>query len=268
MEMQAWSSSPLTRLRCIGQYANAVLRFEIDFPGDYPERPPVVTFLSDVFHPLVTPLTTYTYTTRDTGGETVSAADQDRLPPGVLSLRHGFPEWFDAPKRGRSNKELDSAHMNHDQQHTTAADHAQATKQPPLTVEILQYLRIVFDTEVVLDTIPLEMAANTGAWHAWRSYRSKILGGRASPATNLPGTGSDTTSERSTSPRQQPGGARRPAEWNWQGVWDDRVKKSIQTSISEQALYSGEPNDVMCFSKMDADAVNQAPSPWRENAVT
>ena len=229
----------------------------------------MVTFLSDVFHPLVTPLTTYTYSTRDTGGETVSAADRDRLPPGGLSLRHGFPEWFDAVRGSESNRDVNPAQDDHDKHTTgTTPETGASTRQPPMTVEVLQYLHIIFDTEAMLDAVPLEAAANTGAWHAWRSYRSRMLGGRASPATSQPSSTSDAMSERSTSPRQQPGGARRPAEWNWQGVWEDRVKKSVQASISEHMLFAGDNDDIICFSKMDADAVDQIMPPWKSGTTT
>lgn len=217
-----------------------------------------MTFLSDVFHPLVTPLTTYSYITRDAGGETVSAADRDRLQPGGLSLRHGFPEWFDGGRGGLSEGDVQPA--NDERRKDNAASMAKAlssTSQPPLTVEVLQYIRVIFDTEAVVDSVPLEAAVNPGAWHAWRSYRSRSVGGRSSPAVNLPSSPSDTTSERSTSPRQQPGGARKPAEWNWQGVWEDRVKKSVQASISEPMLFASDNDDVITFSKMDADAVQQ-----------
>jgi hypothetical protein len=243
---------------CIGPYANAVLRFEIDFPDDYPTRPPIVTCLNDVFHPLVTPLTSYTYATRDAGGNTVTAADRDRLPPGALSLRYGFPEWFESGRVSSDNK--DRASSNTGTAERDAASRPDAiggTMQPPLTVEVLQYMRIVFDTEAMLDAVPLEAAANPGAWHAWRSYRARALAGTASPVTHLPSSPSDTASERSPSPRQQPGGARKPAEWNWQGVWEDRVKKSVQASISEPTLFAGDNGEVICFSKMDDDAVQQ-----------
>ena len=188
----------------------------------------------------------------------MSAADRDRLPPGGLSLRYGFPEWFDSGKDGLSNKDVASSNVE-SEKHNVASELKPlgSASQPPLTVEVLQYIRIVFDTETMLDSVPLEAAANPGAWHAWRSYRARVPGGRASPATNLPSSPSDTTSERSTSPRQQPGGARRPAEWNWQGVWEDRVKKSVQASISEPMLFAGDNNDVICFSKMDTEAVQQ-----------
>lgn len=252
------TSTPSLTHRCIGPYANAVLRFEIDFPADYPARPPIVTFLSDVFHPLVTPLTTYSYATRDAGEETVSAADRDRLPPGGLSLRYGFPEWTLSNQAAGSDK--DPAALNLESGKRNAGSRPEATSgtmSPRSTVEVLQYMRIVFDTEAMLDSVPLEAAANPGAWHAWRSYRSRAIGGRASPVAHLPNSSGDTASERSSSPRQQPGGARRPAEWNWQGVWEDRVRKSVQASISEPALFAGDNSDVICFSKMDPEAVQQ-----------
>lgn len=84
-----------------GAYAPAVLRFQIHFPESYPQLPPLITFASDIFHPLVTPLTTYMYTTDIQDNGTVSATDDERLPPGGFSLRHGFPDWF-----GRGNGAL------------------------------------------------------------------------------------------------------------------------------------------------------------------
>jgi hypothetical protein len=173
-------------------------------------------------------------------------------------LRHGFPEWFERRRDSVDNKDAITAHSGQ-QEHSQSSgpECGSDVRQPPHTVELLQYLRIVFSTEAMLDTVPLEAAANTGAWHAWKSYRAKYMGGRESPAVSLPSGASDATSDRSTSPRQQPGGARRPGEWNWQGVWEDRVRKSVQASISENTLYGGDNNDVICFSKMDADAVNE-----------
>ena len=40
-------------LNTTGYYADAVLKFRIQFPSNYPEHPPSVHFLTDVFHPLV-----------------------------------------------------------------------------------------------------------------------------------------------------------------------------------------------------------------------
>lgn len=222
-----------------------MLRFRISFPDDFPARPPVVAFLSDVFHPLVTPLTTYTYSTRDTGAETVSAADEQRLPPGGLSLRHGFPQWF----RGATDSvPLGERHENSSvvESRGGSVPEKQDDHGHPHIVEVLQYIRVVFDSETVLGSIPLEAAANSGAWHAWRAYRWKVLDSRAtSPPARQPGEMSETSSGRGTSPRQQPGGARRPGEWNWKGVWEDRVRKSIQMSISEPVLFGGDGSDLV-----------------------
>ena len=77
-----------------GPYAPAVLRFHVSFPTDYPESPPVITFTTDIFHPLVTPLTTYSHFAGTQNSDTRSASDEERLPPGGFSLRYGFPSWF------------------------------------------------------------------------------------------------------------------------------------------------------------------------------
>ena len=37
----------------LGYYADAVLKFRLAFPENYPETPPAVNFLTDVFHPLI-----------------------------------------------------------------------------------------------------------------------------------------------------------------------------------------------------------------------
>lgn len=233
-----------------------------------------MTILNDVFHPLVTPLTTYSYSTRDTGAETVSAADgYYTLPPGGLSLRHGFPEWFgNARDEVRGNKE-DARATRGGQQQSDGSDAAlegdfripevkeSQSQQPPLTLEVLLYIRVVFSTEALIDTVPLEAAANTSAWHAWRSYRSRTAAAAAA-ATTTPSVTSSTNDPsalraRSISPTQQPGGARRPGEWNWQGVWEDRVRKSVNASISEHMLFGGEGGGVIAFEKMDKEAVEE-----------
>lgn len=41
----------------LGHYAGSILKFTMAFPRDYPEKPPAVRFLTDVFHPLVAPQT-------------------------------------------------------------------------------------------------------------------------------------------------------------------------------------------------------------------
>ena len=198
----------------IGLYTPAILRFEVVFPAGYPERPPSIAFLTEIFHPLVKPLTTYTYTTHDTGADTVSASDDERLPPGGFSMRHGFPSWF--VHQGISSEQNISS----------------TSVQPPHIVEVLFYVRNAFKSAQLLDTIPLGAAANPGAWHAWQSFRSQ------SQRSSI--SGPTSTSRNGYSPslsRQQPGGARKPGEWNWEGVWEDRIRRGIRASTAEQALF-------------------------------
>lgn len=220
--------------RLSGPYTNAVLRFQIAFPDDYPDRPPIITFLQDVFHPLVTPLTTYTHSTRERGG-TVSAADEEKLPPGGLVLREGFPEWFDQDVAEDAQTEGEEPTVS--EEGATAQDSAHAAA--PHIAQVLQYLRLMFSTPEIIDGVPLTSAANPSAWHAWRSHRAKVLGEtRAQSPANK--QGGDASSEGSLSPRAaQPGGARRPGEWNWSGVWEDRVRKVVVASRTEGTLFGG-----------------------------
>jgi hypothetical protein len=245
----------------IGPYANAVLRFQIDFPPHYPQRPPLVVFQTDLFHPLVTPLTTYTHSTRDLGSDTQSAVDEQRLPPGGLSLRHGFPDWFDVtavaasssatpPAVDTASSPRDDDDDDDDDDNTKLKDASPPDRpnhpRTPHIVELLQYMRIIFDTDDALDAIPADLAANIGAWHAWQSFRSNPSR-RPSPsaAARQPDETNPPSGERSMSPRQMPGGAKRPGEWNWQGVWEDRVRRSVQNSLSDPVLFGSDSNDIV-----------------------
>ncbi|KAF9476465.1 UBC-like protein [Pholiota conissans] len=38
-----------------GYYADSILKFRLTFPPNYPESPPAVDFITDVFHPLISP---------------------------------------------------------------------------------------------------------------------------------------------------------------------------------------------------------------------
>jgi hypothetical protein len=248
-----------------GPYATAILRFQISFPDSYPRLPPLVTFSTDIFHPLITPLSTYTYTTDIQDNGTVSATDDERLPPGGFSLRHGFPNWF-----GRGSKILDkssrqvssqhgpdqtppratrgiqSAGTTPDSKNTPAGEslaYMQTTKDQVSTYEVLRYIKSTFDDEDVLDSVPLEAAGNPSAWHAWRTHRR--AGGKVYETSWHDGLGDSegsqgaSTDSNATKPAGSPAVARRPGEWNWGGVWEDRVKKGIAASLSEPVLYGG-----------------------------
>ncbi|KAI6759180.1 hypothetical protein HG530_009860 [Fusarium avenaceum] len=259
-----------------GPYCPAILRFQISFPDSYPQLPPLVVFSTDMFHPLITPLTTYMYTTDIQESGTVSASDQERLPPGGFSLRHGFPDWFG---RGRRSM-VDAKHTSGQQvtspdgatasNSTTPASIAASAPELPSYMrtgqktvsayEVLHYIRSAFDNEEVLDTVPLAAAGNPGAWHAWRTHR-KATGKLAEDGS----TDGEHKNEEETEPSTEntkivPSTAtpRQPGEWNWDGVWEDRVKKNVASSLSEPVLY-GETktsDDLIKFLAMEDNDID------------
>ncbi|KAI0100600.1 ubiquitin-conjugating enzyme/RWD-like protein [Nemania sp. FL0031] len=253
-----------------GPYAPAVMRFQISFPDLYPKLPPLVTFSTDMFHPLITPLSTYTYSTDVHDNGTVSATDEERLPPGGFSLRHGFPDWFG--RRGRRATERKQVGGDQAARQTphrppppsdlssggTAGSRSSAIGQSPGFFDtkvkevsifaVLHYIRSTFDDENVLDTIPLEAAGNPGAWQAWRTHRVEKGKEFESPSASGDAVAAVTseTSQDST---------RKPGEWNWEGVWEERVKKGISTSLSEPVLFggAGAADDVIRFLNVGED---------------
>lgn len=231
-----------------GPYAPAVLRFQISFPPSYPALPPLVTFSTDVFHPLLTPLTTYTYTTGSSDTDTVSATDEERLPPGGFSLRHGFPQWFGRARRSAAS----SRNVSGSDVASPARSQTPAPLEPKdgglaalerhtgpdgavkevTIVKVLEYIRSTFSDEAVLDSIPAEAAANSGAFHAWRTYRASVL--PSAPTSDSQASGPGRTAQGSTLVKN-----RRPGEWNWEGVWEERVRKAVRASLSEAVLFGG-----------------------------
>ncbi|EHA27103.1 hypothetical protein ASPNIDRAFT_171671, partial [Aspergillus niger ATCC 1015] len=212
-----------------GPYASAVLRFQIRFPTSYPDMPPLVNFATDVFHPLIVPLTTYTFSTGASSEDPVSATDEERLPPGGFSLRHGFPHWFGrakraglqsaTPPRETASVRNSSATSEGDEGEAVAPSPAEKSVEPRKTVpvsELLDYIRSTFDDETVLDSLPLEAAGNPSAWHAWKAHRK----------------GSTASATKKGSPQ-----ARSPGDWHWDGIWARRVQNEIEASSSDAMLY-------------------------------
>ncbi|KAI2624243.1 UBC-like protein [Hypoxylon sp. NC1633] len=258
-----------------GPYAPAVLRFQISFPDTYPRLPPLVTFSTDMFHPLITPLSTYMYSTDIQDNGTVSATDAERLPPGGFSLRHGFPDWFRRSSRGQNavrsssgqQEGLQTPHRPPPPSMSSAGTpgskgsavgasprFADTRRKEVSTYEVIRYIRSTFNDEDVLDSIPIEAAGNPGAWHAWRTHR--IDNGKV--FSDAP-SGTDTAGAKPDAAKG-PDTVRRPGEWNWEGVWEGRVKKAVSASLSEPVLYGGvgAADDVIRFLSMednDVDAV-------------
>ncbi|KAL3955665.1 hypothetical protein ACCO45_011228 [Purpureocillium lilacinum] len=255
-------------------FVRDVLRFQISFPDTYPRLPPLVLFSTDMFHPLITPLTTYMYTTDIQDNGTVSARDEERLPPGGFSLRHGFPQWFGRGRRAASSTRKVSGELprspvsepgskppstvcSPESEGNGRASYMRQPKQNISVYHILKYIRGAFDDETVLDSVPLEAAGNPGAWHAWRTHRRRLgkLPQEAASATEGErGVALDAGAPPSEGAHSA---ARRPGEWNWEGVWEDRVKKGIAASLSEPVLYggSGAPDELIHFLPMEEQDV-------------
>jgi hypothetical protein len=228
----------------VGPYAPGILRFQVSFPVNYPESPPVIAFTSDIFHPLVTPLTTYTHSAGALSSDTVSASDEGRLPPGGFNLKYGFPTWFGLARHEgtttASSRDVGVLCEGEDYQHQSSSEALSSTRsvpgdplQAPSSLiwtnprkngiaEVLAYVKKAFDDERTLDNLPFESAGNPGAWKAWHAHRPNTV-------------------EHST----QTEGTRQSDEWNWDGVWQERVRKGIEASISGPVLYgsSASAND-------------------------
>ena len=257
-----------------GPYATATLRFQISFPDSYPKLPPLVTFSTDMFHPLITPLSTYMYTAEGQDDGSVSATDVERLPPGGFSLRHGFPSWFaragktptptgDRKSSGQhsatqtpprqSNASLSSGGDTSSSKPSTAGESLRSSETSTgeiSTYEVLRYIRSTFNSEDVLDSIPLSAAGNPGAWHAWRTHR--MDGGGPFPGMSTSGN-SEEIADAAATDKKSPAD-RRPGEWNWEGVWEQRVEKAIAASLSEPVLYGGIGST--------EDVVSSTPTAW------
>ncbi|KAF1956960.1 hypothetical protein CC80DRAFT_547674 [Byssothecium circinans] len=251
-----------------GPYAPAVLRFQISFPPTYPALPPLVTFSTDVFHPLLTPLTTYTYTTGSSDNDTVSATDDERLPPGGFSLRHGFPQWFGRARRSATSSRNVSGSAVGSPPPSDGKDRiadvpsiGTQSEKPISIVTVLDYIRTTFSEEETLDSIPLGAAANPGAYHAWRTYRAAVLQlQQFSPSSPI----FDSQSQASVGAAARPndgstlGRNRRPGEWNWEGVWEERAKKAVKASLSEPILFGGAAGeDIIRFRGGDGEAMEK-----------
>ena len=111
-------------------------------------------------------------------------------------------------------------------------------------IKILDYLKSAFDDENTLDALPLEAAGNPGAWNAWQAYRKSNL---QEPEMNQENplqlqSRSHFVKVNVVSHKKQLDG------WSWDGVWEERVQKGINASISDSVLYGnvGGSDDLVC----------------------
>lgn len=261
-----------------GPYAPGTFRFRITFPSQYPYAPPVVTFNTDIFHPLITPVTGYSYNGLAAGpgrGGDVSGRDREdveRLPAGGLSLRQGFPVWHSGssskvPSKVPPSKQQSPGESSSEPSNGRPAGHERSgadvidaddpdgneTNHPPPPTEqmedttiadLLLYIRNIFEKPEILDSIPLEGAVNGGAWFAWQSYRGRntttTTGDTTATTSGATTSGSNAQSPNSGPADMTPPRAKGPQDWNWEGVWEERVKRAVDNSVSEGALFGGQ----------------------------
>jgi len=197
----------------------------------------------------------------------VSATDDERLPPGGFSLRHGFPHWFERSGESAASSRRVSESVPQSQSQSPRPSVVESrlnrllspSRVPPggrgysgasengsytPIVEVLEYIKSALTDEAILDSIPLEAAANSGAYHAWRAHRAEppLTRRSFSPQVSSPASRSGSRERTGLLGGRPSNGpvaskARLPGEWNWTGVWEERVKKGTQNSLSEHILF-------------------------------
>ena len=248
-----------------GPYASLIARVGVVFPDNYPEIPPTIVFHTEIFHPLVVPLTTYTFSTGADASGTVSANDDERLPPGAFSLRDAFPAWFgEGRRRSRLSRDIGQDIRNDTVARSMSpmddmlgsgfaspnlgaqndSNSTARSQETPSIPQILAYLKSTFEDATVLDNLGLESCGNPGAWHAWRAYR---------------GLSKYVSKSRPTSPIGSPNRVlKQPGEWNWEGVWESRVSSQVAMSASESVLFgSGSKHEMIKFADVDEEKIHQ-----------
>lgn len=220
-----------------------MLRFSIQFGDSFPEEAPIITFSTDLFHPLVVPLTQYTFSAGALdNNNTTSASDASRLPPGAFSLRHGFPQWFKSSRSPRSSiegKREDDTPADSITDHKSTTDTSQNMSESRETVlQILKHLKDAFENAALLDGISLAAVGNPSAWHAWRAYRG---------LSDTSGRGRSPT--RDGQVQRLPSSPKQMSEWNWDGVWESRIRNVVDASVSEAGLFSNQ--GLLKFAKVD-----------------
>lgn len=184
------------------------------------------------------------------GTRTVSARDEARLPPGGFNLRYKFSKGYPPDEESETSSTrplIDTAKCHGDPNHgstnpsgdplpdrTLGASSGSDTSimhtalVEPDVRDVLHYVRQAFEDGTVLDNLPLEAAVNPGAWKAWRAYRTQSS--RASVLDLHPDHGSTSIDKPASLVSYVD-------EWNWDGVWQERVQDGVNASISDPVLY-------------------------------
>lgn len=192
------------------------------------------------------------------------------MPPGGFSLKYAFPDWFgeEFSENDKSSRPFDlrTDHLrlhgvpsnnndgsprlsslgadlkNGETENSLSLGSRVSSAQliHPSIYHVLKHLKASFEDESVLDSLPLEAAVSSGAWHAWAAH-SRTAGSKTA-SDSLKGA---ANSHMIKSGRSESNSVRKAptSDWNWDGVWVKRVKASVEASISEPMLYGIDDDD-------------------------
>ena len=251
-----------------GPFASAILRFHVGIPSSL-DRPPAITFQTDVFHPLVTPVTAHSYTPGTLDTQLGKSRVDHQLAPGEMSLRPGFPLWYPGEEQsagsGRGGRKTGtvlentmSTALEESCKHPVSADSQAVLLQNGALqnqgaekfdmVKVLEYVQSAFQDEGFLDSLPIDMAVDTGAWKAWQAHRG--INKPTPEPPNISGNASSPLIHQRTGSvvRARTKAPKTPGEWSWEGVWVDRVARNVDASISKPVLYGGHEDDMVGLS--------------------
>lgn len=129
-----------------------------------------------------------------------------------------------APGTARPSNPSDTTTENQDDLQSSPSSQPSPDRRT-LLLNVLRHVQDAFQSEDLLDNIPLEDVGDPSAWHAWRAYRG------------LAQRQKEFKVEVTANSQAAPPSPRNPGEWKWDGVWESRVKNSVAASISEAALF-------------------------------
>ena len=192
--------------------------------------------------------------------DATSASDEERLAPGGFGLRHAFPQWFARPERSTDS----SIHPSRNTSRSTGQDAGEGLRFKGFDVrslpdrdhskhsiaDVLKYVKRAFSDEAFLDQLPSEAAVNAGAWKAWRAHRRTLSydsGRRRASIDEASAVWKDSA------PQVTKSQAKHPDEWSWDGVWEARVRKGIDTSVSDHVLFGAGDDEVVSLLSLVVD---------------
>ena len=160
----------------------------------------------------------------------------------------GLSSEYFPPRTDGLHKALDTAHANAYRGKCSPLHTEHYNAHEISIVEVLRYMKRSFEDDTLLDSLPLAVAGNPGAWHAWQAYRKSNTFERqeAAPEVEFPPT---------VLPYHRIGGrigempdtAKQPGDWNWNGVWAERVRKGVVASVSDAVLFRNMESDELVY---------------------